>query len=153
MNTIPQWATEHAASALRAGETVRFVGAGRLDTVPPSGIMAMFYWSMYILTNYLAILYSAFFRNRAVVLITDQRVIIISERSWNFPLWVIPFSRRSLIESIALADLTSISTVRAMFLWGFRANGLQFECESGTTRIINGLTTQIMDEARAFLKA
>ncbi|MCX6141323.1 MAG: hypothetical protein NTX15_10950 [Candidatus Kapabacteria bacterium] len=44
-----------------------------------------------------------------MVVITDQRVIIISERSWKFPFWVITYSQLLITETIAVADITSLS--------------------------------------------
>ncbi len=152
MTTIPAWAGEHVQRVLRTGETMRYVGSGRLDAVPPSGILAMIYWISYIFTNYIAICFTAFFRNRAVIVITDQRVIIVSERSWKFPFWVITYSQRLITETIAVADITSLSTVSAKFLWILSANGLQLECESGSTRIINGLNAAALEEARAYVR-
>lgn len=152
MTSIPNWAVDHVQRVLRVGEVTRFIGSGRLDAVPPSGILAMIYWVTYIVTNYVAIFVTAFFRNRAVIVITDQRVIIVSERSWKFPLWVIPYSQRLITETIAVADITSLSTVSARFLWILSANGIQLECESGTSRIINGLNAATLDEAKAYVR-
>ncbi len=152
MTSMPTWATQHVQGVVRAGEEVRFVGSGRLDLVPPSGILAMIYWVTYIVTNYVAILVSAFFRNRAVIVITDQRIIIISERSWKFPFWVIPYSQRLITETMSAADITSLSTVSAKFLWILSANGIQLECESGSTRIINGLSASALEEAKSYVR-
>ncbi len=152
MTSIPNWAVDHVQRVLRVGEVTRFIGSGRLDAVPPSGILAMIYWVTYIITNYVAIFVTAFFRNRAVIVITDQRVIIVSERSWKFPFWVIPYSQRLITETIAVADITSLSTVSAKFLWILSANGIQLECESGTSRIINGLKAATLDEAKAYVR-
>lgn len=152
MTSIPAWATEHVQRVLRIGETPLFIGSGRIDTVPPSGILAVIYWITYIFTNYIAICFTAFFRNRAVIVVTDQRVIIVSERSWKFPFWVITYSQRLITETIAVADITSMSTVSATFLWILSANGLQLECESGSTRIINGLNVAALEEARAYVR-
>ncbi|HLP29458.1 MAG TPA: hypothetical protein VK147_12515 [Candidatus Didemnitutus sp.] len=152
MTSIPNWAVDHVQRVLRVGEVTRFIGSRRLDAVPPSGILAMIYWVTYIVTNYVAIFVTAFFRNRAVIVITDQRVIIVSERSWKYPLWVIPYSQRLITETIAVADITSLSTVSARFLWILSANGIQLECESGTSRIINGLNAATLDEAKAYVR-
>ena len=151
-NTIPAWAQPALQKILSDAEPIEFTGTGRLDAVPPSGLMAVVYWLTYIGTNYVALCFTALFRNRAVVVITASGVIIISERSWRFPLWVIPFSQRLLVEHIHRADLTSISTVSAKFLWVLSANGLQLECESGTTRIINGLNDISLTQAQDLLR-
>ncbi|MBK9183734.1 MAG: hypothetical protein IPM83_11590 [Ignavibacteria bacterium] len=51
-----------------------------------------------------------------------------------------------------MADITSLCTVSAKFLWILSANGLQLECESGSTRIINGLNAAALEEARAYVR-
>ncbi|RPI67666.1 MAG: hypothetical protein EHM43_06965 [Ignavibacteriae bacterium] len=150
--SIPVWAQTDLSRVLDGSETIRFVGVGRLDAVPPSGLMAMVYWVSYIVTNYAALFVTALFRNRAVVVVTDVRTLIISERAWRFPFWVVPFSRRLLIENITSSHITTLSTVSAKFLWILSANGLQIECESGTARIINGLNAAALTEAQALLK-
>ncbi len=150
--SIPAWAQTDLARVLDESESIRFVGVGRLDAVPPSGLMAMVYWASYIITNYAALIVTALFRNRAVVVVTNTRTLIISERAWKFPFWVVPFSRRLLIESITATHITSLSTVSAKFLWILSANGLQIECESGTARIINGLNAAALAEANTLLQ-
>ncbi|MCO6465842.1 MAG: hypothetical protein J5I53_04420 [Bradyrhizobiaceae bacterium] len=151
MTVVPTWAEATVKTVLTTDERIEFVGTGRLDIVPPSGLMAMFYWITFIATNYLAILITALFRNRAIIVITQRRVLIVSSREWQFPFWVIPFSSRVVVDTIERTKVCSLGVVKSKYLWAFSAKGINVECESGSTRIINGLNNETYEHAQRML--
>lgn len=146
-NAIPEWAAHTVSGVVRDGEQVRFVGEGRADVVPPSGLSALFYWIAYFLTNYFALFATARFLNRAVIIVTNQRVMIVSDRSWKFPLWTVILSKRLVFESIELSNVTALSTVMAQFMWVLSSKGILVESDSGAVRVINGLNKETFSSA------
>lgn len=153
MTTIQDWAEPYVRPLLKPDESVELAEVGRLEPVPPSGLLAVLYWISYIATNYAAVLVTAFFRNRAAIVVTQNRLLVVSERTWKFPLWVITCSQRSSVDVMHLEEVASISLVQSRFLWVFHANGIVIESVSGSSRIINGLRKGGLEAARDYLRA
>ena len=91
----PNWAKERLQQILSTDEKILLEVKGRVEMKPPSGLGAMIFWIRYLLVNVVGVIYSLVIRKTAWMVLTDRRLIIMTNEGVNFPFWVIPFSRNN----------------------------------------------------------
>ena len=139
---LPQEVIDKLDTILHDNESVEFVSKGRVEFKKTSILGSFLFWIKYIFLNYIFIVISCLYRQKAYLIATSNRIVILTDEGVNFPLWVIPFSRENEIYIYPFTNISSVMGRVSQTWWVFFAKG--FEIESTGSRLItfNGVTNQ-----------
>lgn len=135
---LPVWAQERLDSVLMLDEKVSLIIKGRIEVRSANFLSTIFYWIEMIIKNTVLFLFTMKFLKTAYLVLTENRIIILSEEGTNFPLWKIPYTRANTDYVIFKRNIVSINAVKNQILWFFFSNGFIIVESSGHyNRIIN----------------
>lgn len=138
----PAWADEKLRKILSKEEGVVYEAKGRVELRPASGIGALLFWAKYILFNILGILITIFIRKTAWMVITDRRIIILTNDKINFPLWIIPFARNNTDYILFRTNIASLNSTENKTFWFIRGKGVQVETSGGLVIYFAGINSK-----------
>ncbi len=145
----PVWAEKRLQKILSNDEQVMFEIKGRVDIVPATGIGALLFWIKYILINIGGIFYlTLFIRKTAWLVLTNKRIIILTNDSVNFPLWVIPFAYNNKDYILFKQNISSLNAIQNKILWFINGRGFQIETSGGLNIMFNGVNKEDYSEAQ-----
>ncbi len=147
-----KWVEERLQGILDPNENILFESIGRIESKPPSGIRAMFYWMSYIFVNYLAIFVTARYVNAAYIILTNSRLIILSNKNWKFPLWSLNMSSEHHNYSINNNNISSFSLFESRAFWFITSRGILIESTGSLSMIINGINKEKYNESLNLIK-
>lgn len=137
--TTPIWAEKRLQQIMSSDEKIILEVKGRVEVKPPTGIGALFFWMKYILVNILGIFYGLFIRKTAWMVLTDKRLIILTNEGVGFPFWIIPFSKNNTDYIMFKSKLASINAIDNRIFWFISSKGFLIESTGSLSLIFNGL--------------
>ncbi|SHI05758.1 zinc ribbon domain-containing protein [Clostridium grantii] len=147
----PKWAQERLKQILKPNETVMLEVKGRVEVTIPNGLGALIWWISYIMINLLGIIYGLIVRKTAWMVLTNDRLIILTEEGVNFPFWVIKFSRKTRDYIIYKEKLASINAIKDKNLWFITSKGFFIESIGSLGIIFNGMKETEFQKAKQYL--
>lgn len=144
----PKWAEERLNQILNPSEQIIFEAKGRVESKPPSGIAAIFYWMSYIFVNYFSIIVTARYIFGGYVVMTDKRIIVLVNSNWKFPFWVIDLSYKHQDYFIVNEKVGSVSLFESKVMWVISSKGLLIESIGSLSMIFNGLSKDKYQEVK-----
>lgn len=148
----PKWAEERLSQILETTESILFETKGRVETKPPSGIGAIFYWISYIFVNYISIFVTARYIFGGYLVMTDKRIIVLVNSNWKFPLWVIDMSYKHQDYFILNDKVGSVSLFESKVMWVVSSKGLLIESVGSLSMIFNGVSKEKYQEVKSLQK-
>lgn len=137
----PAWAGEKLQKIMVEGERVVYEAKGRVEIRPATGFGALMFWGRYILFNILGILITIFIRKTAWLVITDRRIIILTNDKINFPFWIIPFARNNTDYILFRGNIASLNSTENKTFWFIRGKGIQLETSGGLVIYFAGINS------------
>jgi hypothetical protein len=129
----PKWAEERLSQILETTESILFETKGRVETKPPSGIGAIFYWISYIFVNYISIFVTARYIFGGYLVMTDksykhQDYFILNDK------------------------VGSVSLFESKVMWVVSSKGLLIESVGSLSMIFNGVSKEKYQEVKSLQK-
>lgn len=148
----PKWTDTRINRILNDDENIIFEASGRVESKPPSGIGAIFYWMSYIFINYIALFFTARYVNTAYLIVTDKRIIIMSNTNWKFPFWIVDLSYKHHDYIIYRDKISSFNSFESKILWVLSSKGFLIESIGSLSMIINGVKKEQYELAHELIK-
>lgn len=148
---LPPWAQERLDSVLKPDEKIALVLQGRIEVRSANFLSTIFFWIGMIVKNTILFVFTMKFLKTAYLVLTDNRIIILSEEGTNFPLWKIPYTRSNTDYVIPKRNIVSINAVKNLLLWVLSSNGFIIVESSGFyNRIIyfNGIKKDAFNSSK-----
>jgi hypothetical protein len=147
----PNWVQERLNPILEDEEEILFEAKGRVEFKSASGLSALIFWLKYIIVNIFGFLVTLKVKRTAWLAVTNKRCIIVTNDGFNWPLWVIPFSRKNVDYSILKENIASVNCSDGFAFWFIRSRGINLESTGGFSIIFNGMSKKDIDKAKSFL--
>lgn len=148
----PKWAEERLSQILNPSEKILFEAKGRVESKPPSGIAAIFYWISYIFVNYISICVTARYIFGGYLVMTDKRIIVLVNSNWKFPFWVIDMSYKHQDYFILNEKVGSVSLFESKIMWVLSSKGMLIESIGSLSMIFNGMSKDKYEEVKELQK-
>lgn len=147
----PSWAQERLNPILEEEEEILFEAKGRVEFKSASGLSALVFWLGYIVVNIIGFIATLKVKKTAWLTVTNKRCIIVTNDGWNWPLWVVPFSRKNVDYSILKENIASVNCSDGFVFWFIRSRGINIESNGGFSIIFNGMSKEDIDKAKSLL--
>jgi len=152
-----EWANERLEMILDDGEEIIFQAKGRIETRPATLFGSLFFWIAYFAINYFSFLYTLRARITAQLVLTDRRLIMLTNNAILWPLWKFEFSQAAADHMIPKAQVASISPAIKTSFWFIKAVGVTVETSGGRQVTFNGLNKddfkELMRGLRKFMRS
>ena len=149
----PSWAEDRLKSILEKDEKIIFEAKGRVEFKPSSGIRALLFWIKYIFLNIICLIFTLKVNKTGWLVITNKRFIILTNEGFNWPFWVIPYSRSNVDYSLTKKNIASVGVNNNFTFWFIKSRGVSLETNGGFSLTFNGMSKDKVDKAKEYLSS